>query len=1029
MPKDSTIQSVLVIGSGPIVIGQAAEFDYAGTQACIALKEEGYKVILVNNNPATIMTDSNFADSIYFEPLAVDVLEKIISKERPDGILATFAGQTGLNLAYQLNELGILNKYGVRILGSSIESIKKGEDREAFRELMKALNEPIPESEIVHSLEEALAFAEKIDFPIIVRPAYTLGGTGGGIATNKLELIQLVHGGLQESPIHQCLIEKSIAGLKEIEFEMMRDSANTCLTICDMENIDPVGIHTGDSIVVAPSQTLTIQEYEMLKAAAIKIISALNIIGGCNIQFALDSKTKSYYLIEVNPRVSRSSALASKATGYPIATISAKLAVGYKLEEIINQKTGETFAKIEPALDYVVVKMPKWPFDKFPSIERKLGTQMKATGEVMGIDRCLERAWLKAIHSLEIEVLDLKLPHITHSTTEALVEKLLAQDDERLFIMLELLRRGEGIEKLHALTSIDLVFLSALQELIKLEKMIANSSLETVTKESLQLFKQKGFSDEYLAAEWQTTEKEIRAKRKSLGIIPAYQAVDTFTANSSTVSNYFYSTYSGQNEQVITTKKKVLIIGSGPIRMGQGIEFDYCSVHGVFALKEMGIETIMMNNNPETVSTDFAIADKLYFEALTLEDILNVADAEGIKECIIQLGGQTAINLAIQLEEAGLKILGTKADTINVLEDRKLFYQLLEELQIPHLKGDMVKNIEELHEAVEKIGFPVLLRPSFVIGGKGMEIIRSKKELEQYIAKGSGRFPFLVDEFLHATEAELDLVSDGEGILAPAIMEHMEKTGVHSGDSISLLPAQNLSLSIQNKMLNFAKKICRHLQYKGLMNIQFIVKNEGVYILEVNPRASRTVPIVSKVTGIPLVQLATKILLGKYKLSNVDDENNLLPIPYVCVKYPVFSNYALKGLDSKISAEMRSTGEGISIGSTVEEALRKSFHQWVKPSGRIVLKEPIDFELKNSHFEVVCREDEEVLANPTIAYYNPFEEEKDKELREYATKKRILNFTEKESLQAFFKALEVKDFDVKAIEEWQLLLRKDVSTV
>ncbi|MGG0719108.1 carbamoyl phosphate synthase large subunit [Robertmurraya massiliosenegalensis] len=1018
MPKDTSIQTILVIGSGPIVIGQAAEFDYAGTQGCIALKEEGYKVILVNNNPATIMTDSNFADRIYFEPLTVDVLEKIIEKERPDGILATLGGQTGLNLAFQLSEQGILEKYRVKMLGSSIDSIKRGEDREAFRQLMKDLNEPVPESEIVHTVEEALQFARKIDFPIIVRPAYTLGGTGGGIADNEEQLTQLVSGGLQESAIHQCLVERSIAGFKEVEYEVMRDRANTCITICNMENFDPVGIHTGDSIVVAPSQTLTDDEYQMLRGASIKIISALGIIGGCNIQFALDPKSKNYYLIEVNPRVSRSSALASKATGYPIARMAAKLAVGYTLDEIINPVTGDTFASFEPALDYVVIKIPKWPFDKFPNIERKLGTQMKATGEVMSIDRSFERALLKAIHSLEIDVQDLQLPGLASLSSEQLVEKLLQQNDERLFILLELLRRDYDINELHELTKVDNFFLAYLKRLVSFEEKIASTNFEQVSSSELQLFKEKGFSDSYLAKSWKVTEKAVRQKRKDYGIIPSYKMVDTCAAEFEAKSNYYYSTYFGENEQIPSSKQKVLIIGSGPIRIGQGVEFDYCSVHGVFALKDLGVETIMINSNPETVSTDFATADKLYFEPLVIEDILNVIDAEGITDCIIQLGGQTAINLAQELEAYDVNILGTKSDVIDLLEDRKLFYQLLEKLAIPHLQGDVVHNTEELVRVAEQIGYPVLLRPSFVIGGRGMEIIQDEDELKEYVEKGQARYPFLVDEFLHATEAEIDLVTDGQYVLIPTIMEHIEKTGVHSGDSLSVLPAQRLSDVVKEKIVKCAEKIAQFLQYKGLMNIQFIIKNEEVYVLEVNPRASRTVPIVSKVTGIPLVQIATKVLLGKYKMSKADEKHNLMTIPFVCVKYPVFSNYALKGLDSKVSAEMRSTGEGISLGKTEEEALRKAFHQAIRPTGRIVAKERIVLDGLDDSFELVFSAGDEFLKGPTIAYYNPKQEKEDKQLRELATKKRIINFTEPESLKAFNQALKVRNFDVRAIEDW-----------
>lgn len=1018
MPKDTSIETILVIGSGPIVIGQAAEFDYAGTQGCIALKEEGYKVILVNNNPATIMTDSNFADRIYFEPLTVDVLEKIIEKERPDGLLASLGGQTGLNLAFQLSEQGILEKYRVKMLGSSIDSIKRGEDREAFRQLMKDLQEPVPESEIVHTVEEAQQFAQKVDFPIIVRPAYTLGGTGGGIAEDEEQLTQLVSGGLQESAIHQCLVERSIAGFKEVEYEVMRDRANTCITICNMENFDPVGIHTGDSIVVAPSQTLTDDEYQMLRAASIKIISALGIIGGCNIQFALDPRSKNYYLIEVNPRVSRSSALASKATGYPIARMAAKLAVGYRLDEIINPVTGDTFASFEPALDYVVVKIPKWPFDKFPKIERKLGTQMKATGEVMSIDRSFERALLKAIHSLEIDVLDLQLPGLSSSNTEQLIEQLLQQNDERLFILLELLRRDYDIEQLHTITKIDHFFLSYFKKLVSIERMIDATSFTQVSRNELQLFKEKGFSDSYLAKCWNVTEKAVRMKRQEYGIVPSYKMVDTCAAEFEAKSNYYYSTYFGENEQITSSKQKVLIIGSGPIRIGQGVEFDYCSVHGVFALKELGVETIMINNNPETVSTDFATADKLYFEPLMLEDILNVIDAEGVTDCIIQLGGQTAINLAKELEAWNVNILGTKSDVIDVLEDRKLFYQLLDDLAIPHLQGDIVHNGDELVKTVGKIGYPVLLRPSFVIGGKGMEIIQNEIELQEYMNKGQARYPFLVDEFLHATEAEVDLVTDGQFIIMPTIMEHIEKTGVHSGDSLSVLPAQRLSPTVRGKISDYAKRIATFLHYKGLMNIQFIIEDDDVYVLEVNPRASRTVPIVSKVTGVPLVQIATKILLGKYKVSKADEEQNLMAIPFVCVKYPVFSNYALKGMDSKVSAEMRSTGEGISLGTSEGEALRKAFHQAIRPSGRIVVKENIELVDLAEPFELVVSDSEELLGEPTIAYFNPKEELEDKRLREYATKRRIISFTEPESLKAYNRALKVKDFEIKALEDW-----------
>ena len=1027
MPKDITIKSILVIGSGPIVIGQAAEFDYAGTQACMTLKEDGYEVILVNDNPATIMTDHSFADHIYFEPLTVDVLEKIIEKERPDGLLASLGGQTGLNLAFELHEKGILAKYGVKLLGSSIEAIKKGEDREAFRQLMYELNEPVPESTIVHELQEALAFAEQIGFPIIVRPAYTLGGTGGGIANSIEELTKLTLGGLKESAIHQCLIERSIAGFKEIEYEVMRDANNTCITICNMENIDPVGIHTGDSIVVAPTQTLTNEEVQMLRSASIKIVSALEIIGGCNIQFALDPNSKNYYLIEVNPRVSRSSALASKATGYPIARMAAKLSTGYLLNEIINPVTGDTFASFEPALDYVVVKVPKWPFDKFPSLERKLGTQMKATGEVMGIDRNLERALLKAIHSLEVDCLDLKLPGLEYQSLNTLKEKVREQTDQRFFFLMELLRRDVSIEELHEETGIDLFFLHGFKMMVMQEKEISESSLETVTKEQLQIWKEKGFSDHFIASEWNVNEQDIRNIRKEWTIQPVYKIVDTCAAEFEAKSNYFYSSYFGENEQTPSDKRKVAIIGSGPIRIGQGIEFDYCSVHGVLAMKQENVETILINNNPETVSTDFAIADRLYFEPLILETVLNVIENEGISEVIVQLGGQTALNLAKQLEQHGVKILGTNSQTIDVLEDRDLFYQLLDRLDIPHIQGDMANNQEQIKILVDRFGFPVLIRPSYVIGGKGMEIIKSKAELEVYLQNNDIPYPVLVDQFMQASEAELDLAADGKHICIPAIMEHIEKTGIHSGDSLSILPAQSLTEAAKQKMKQYAELIVQELDYKGLMNIQYIVDGDHVYLLEVNPRASRTVPIVSKVTGVPLVQIATKILLGKYMLSKDEILNMSENVPYVCVKYPVFSYYALKGLDSKLSPEMRSTGEGISIASSLAEALRKAFHVGLKEKkGKTVVVstllglEKLEDQAIGSGITFVLADDveSELKHSNTIAYYNPGDVLEDKRLRSIATRNRVITFTQIESLAAFLLALTVNEINIHSIEEW-----------
>ncbi|WP_230136655.1 carbamoyl phosphate synthase large subunit, partial [Peribacillus frigoritolerans] len=830
MPKDDTIQTILVIGSGPIVIGQAAEFDYAGTQACLALKEEGYKVILVNNNPATIMTDNMNADAVYFEPLTVDVLEKIISKEKPDGLLATLGGQTGLNLAYQLDDAGILEKYKVKLLGTPIDSIKKGEDRELFRELMFEIGEPVPDSTIVHTLEEALAFADKIGFPIIVRPAYTLGGTGGGIADSPETFKELVRGGLQESPITQCLIERSIAGFKEVEYEVMRDGNNTCITICNMENIDPVGIHTGDSIVVAPSQTLSDDEFQMLRAASIKIISALGIIGGCNIQFALDPNSKQYYLIEVNPRVSRSSALASKATGYPIARIAAKLAVGYDLSELINPVTKSTYSSFEPALDYVAVKFPRWPFDKFTTADRKLGTQMKATGEVMALHRSFEGGVQKAVDSLELKTIGLQLSSLKNKTIPELWGKLAEKSDERIFVIFEMLRKGVTIEEIHEATTIDYFFLKSFASLIQSEMEIEAKAIDQVTREELQSYKEKGFSDRYLASVWKVNEMELRAHRKSLSVTAVYKTVDTCAAEFESHTNYHYSTYFGENEQQKTDKKKVLMIGSGPIRIGQGIEFDYCSVHGVYALQDENVETIMINNNPETVSTDFATADRLYFEPLTLEYVLNVIEAEDIIDVIVQFGGQTAINLAKGLEEYGVNLLGTSFDTLDQLEDRDRFYQLLQKLDIPHVPGSMANGEEQLISRAEAIGYPVLLRPSYVIGGQGMEIIGSKESLLNRMANGTALvYPVLIDSYIPGKEAEIDLIADGNDVYIPIIAEHIEKAGVHSGDSMALLPAQSLTDDIKDKMTLYAKKLVSELGYKGLMNIQFVIEGNSVY--------------------------------------------------------------------------------------------------------------------------------------------------------------------------------------------------------
>ncbi|WP_445613731.1 carbamoyl phosphate synthase large subunit [Geobacillus sp. YF-1] len=1029
MPKDSSLQSILLIGSGPIVIGQAAEFDYSGTQACIALKEEGYRVILVNNNPATIMTDDVHADAVYFEPLTVDAVEAIIAKERPDGLLATFGGQTGLNLAFQLHEAGVLETYGVRLLGTPIEAIQRGEDREAFRALMQELGEPVPESEIVTSVEEAVAFAEKIGFPIIIRPAYTLGGTGGGIADNMEQFIALVEKGLTESPIRQCLIERSVAGFKEIEYEVMRDQSNTCITVCNMENVDPVGIHTGDSIVVAPSQTLTDEEYQMLRSSAVKIISALGIIGGCNIQFALDPNSKQYYLIEVNPRVSRSSALASKATGYPIARIAAKLAVGYTLAELVNPVTKTTYASFEPALDYVVVKFPRLPFDKFPHADRKLGTQMKATGEVMAIDRNMERAFQKAVQSLEGKNNGLFWPELAAKTNDELKQLLVDKDDRRFFAILELLRRGVTVEDIHTWTKIDRFFLCSFERLVALEKQAAATTFDTIDEATFRFLKEKGCSDAFLAETWGVTELDVRRKRKELGIVPSYKMVDTCAAEFHSETDYYYSTYFGEDERKKASgKEKVLIIGAGPIRIGQGIEFDYSSVHSVFALQQEGYETVMINNNPETVSTDFAVADRLYFEPLTLESVLDVMEAEQIKHIIVQFGGQTAINLAKGLEEAGVPLLGVTYEIIDQLEDRDRFYQLLEELDIPHVPGLMANNAEELAAKAAEIGYPVLLRPSYVIGGRGMFIVRNEIQLAALIEQGELTYPILIDAYLDGKEAEADIVTDGTDLLLPTIIEHVEKAGVHSGDSYAWLPAQTLTDEEKAKIIDYAGRIANKLGFKGIMNIQYVIADGHVYVLEVNPRASRTVPIVSKTTGVPLAQIATKLLLGKSLVDMVDENMRKLAVmPYVVLKYPVFSTYKLPGVDPTVGPEMKSTGEGISIAATKEEAAYKAFYAYLQKKANANemyviggIDEALAAEIEAKQLVMVSELPfaEWVKRDAALAVIDLGKEEGEAPKRMAALSRQLLVFTEPETLKLFLQALAVDQLDVQPIQSW-----------
>lgn len=925
MPKRDDLRKILVIGSGPIVIGQAAEFDYAGTQACQALKEEGYEVVLVNSNPATIMTDPHMADKVYIEPLTLEFVSRVIRKEKPDGLLPTLGGQTGLNLAVQLAEAGILDKENVQLLGTRLEAIQQAEDREKFKALMNEIGEPVPESTIVHSVAEAEHFVREIGFPVIVRPAYTLGGTGGGLAYDLESLREIVSSGLKYSPVNQCLIERSIAGYKEIEYEVMRDGQGTCITVCNMENVDPVGIHTGDSIVVAPSQTLSDKDHQMLRSAALKIISALKIEGGCNIQFALDPHSDKYYVIEVNPRVSRSSALASKATGYPIAKLAAKIAVGYHLTELKNPVTGKTFASFEPAIDYVVTKIPRWPFDKFSSANRKLGTQMKATGEVMAIGRTFEESLLKAVRSLEIGAYHLELDHLSSAPEETLVKKCTQADDERLFAIAEAFRRGISVETVHAWTKIDPFFLSKIKGIIQLERELAEQPFDVSL---LRQAKQRGFTDRKIAQLWQTEESQVKQLRTQHDIIPVYKMVDTCAAEFESTTPYYYSTYEQENEVPETTGKKVVVLGSGPIRIGQGIEFDYSSVHAVWAIKEAGYEAIIINNNPETVSTDFNTSDKLYFEPLYAEDVLHVIEQEKPEGVIVQFGGQTAINLTKALSDAGVPILGTDLEQIDKAEDREKFEQLLKNLQIPQPPGKTVTSVEEALEAARFLGFPVLVRPSYVLGGRAMEIVYNEEELLTYMqeaVKVSNDHPVLIDRYLFGKELEVDAISDGQQVLIPGIMEHIERAGVHSGDSIAVYPPQSLSEEVKKEVIEITTRLALGLKMKGLLNIQFVLHDNRVYVLEVNPRASRTVPFLSKVTGIPMAKLATKVILGA-TLEELGYQGGYWPEDkLVSVKVPVFSFAKLRRVDIHLGPEMKSTGEVMGRDINLEKALYKGF--------------------------------------------------------------------------------------------------------
>ena len=974
MPKNPKIKKVLVLGSGPIVIGQAAEFDYAGTQACRALKEEGVEVVLVNSNPATIMTDKDIADHVYIEPLNIASVEQVIQKERPDSILPTLGGQTGLNLAMNLHEQGILQQYGVRLLGTSPESIRKAEDRQGFKDAMEAIGQPCVTSDVVESVEDAVAFAGSIGYPVIVRPAYTLGGTGGGIAYDEMSLREIADRGIHLSRVGQVLIERCISGWKEIEFEVMRDSAGNVIQICSMENVDPVGVHTGDSIVVAPTQTLANKEFQMLRKASLDIISALEIEGGCNVQLALNPDSFEYAVIEVNPRVSRSSALASKATGYPIAKVAAKIALGYTLDEIPNAVTGKTTACFEPTLDYCVLKIPRLPFDKFTTASRTLGTQMKATGEVMAIGNSFEGALMKAIRSLELPVKSLRLPGLDELYTEEIEDRLVNIDDQRLFVVAEALRRGFSPEKINKITKYDLWFLDRLQAIVDMEDRLDHGHLDADT---LRQAKEMGFSDAWVAALSGKERGEIKALRESYGIVPAFKMVDTCAAEFEAQTPYYYSTYDEENEAAeelhlpqvgelapnipeapyltaataephrkatAEERKKVLVLGSGPIRIGQGIEFDYCSVHSVWAFKRLGYETIIINNNPETVSTDFDVADKLYFEPLTPEDVEAVVELEKPWGAVVQFGGQTAIKLAKALTDMGVPILGTSADGVDAAEDRERFDEILNQCQIPRAAGKTVFTTEQALEAAHEVGYPVLVRPSYVLGGQGMEIAYNDRNITEFmriINQVEQEHPILVDKYLMGREVEVDGVFDGEDLLIPGIMEHIERAGVHSGDSISVYPPIHIEQKHKDTIYRYTYDLSKALGVVGLVNIQFVIYDDTVYVIEVNPRSSRTIPYISKVTGVPIIDLATKVMLGQ-KLKDLGYGTGIYKeADYYAVKMPVFSFEKLTDVDTGLGPEMKSTGECLGLAESFPQALLKAFKganmKAPKSGGRIIV--------------------------------------------------------------------------------------------
>ena len=926
MPRNKEIKKVLVIGSGPIIIGQAAEFDYAGTQACEELKKEGIEVVLVNSNPATIMTDKHMADKIYIEPITVKTVQKIIEKEKPDSILPNLGGQTGLNIAMELFESGFLEKQNVRLLGTSPEGIKNAEDRQAFKDMMERINEPCIASKVVEKEEDAIEFAKQIGLPVIVRPAYTLGGTGGGIANTIEELREISESGLRLSRVHQVLIEKCISGWKEIEYEVMRDGKGNCITICNMENVDPVGVHTGDSIVVAPSQTLADKEYQMLRSSAIKIISALKIEGGCNVQFALNPNSFEYAVIEVNPRVSRSSALASKATGYPIAKVSTKIAIGYALDEIKNEVTKKTYACFEPVLDYVIVKIPKWPFNKFLTASRELGTQMKATGEVMAIAPNIEAALLKAIRSLEENLDSMEMPKIKEYSTEKILEKLHHIDNERIWVIAEALRRGITLNEIYNITKIDKFFINKIDRIVRMEEILKT---EKLTVETIKKAKMMGFTDTVISRLSKKKEEEIKQIRKENGIIANFKLVDTCAAEFEAQTPYYYSSYDDENESIKSENdKKIVVLGSGPIRIGQGIEFDYCSVHSVISLKDLGYETIIINNNPETVSTDFDIADKLYFEPLTKEDVENIIEVEKPYGAIVQFGGQTAIKLTKALTEMGVRILGTSEENMDRAEDREKFDEALEKCGILRPKGDTVFTVDEAKEVANRLGYPVLVRPSYVLGGQGMAIAYDDAEIEEFIAeinKIAQEHPILVDKYMMGKELEVDAICDGEDVLIPGIMEHLERAGIHSGDSISVYPTQTIEERHKQKIIEYTEKIAKELNVIGVLNIQFILSHDEIYIIEVNPRSSRTVPYISKVTSLPVIDIATQVILGK-KLKElpygvgVYKQNE-----YIAVKMPIFSFEKIKNADTSLGPEMKSTGEVLGISKNFSEAVYKAF--------------------------------------------------------------------------------------------------------